>query len=74
MILRPVTPAVAHWSADDKAAGRVDKNLHLRVHQFSRQGRDNNVLHHLLADLGVRNFRSVLGADQDGVDTRTGLP
>lgn len=63
--LAPGYPGVAHRSADDELAGRVDVYLRgLAVHQLRRQDGVDDVLHHRLFDLGVGDAVGVLGADE----------
>ena len=60
--------AVALRAADDEAAGRVNINLGVLVHQLRGNGRLDDKLDHVLADLLKRRLRRVLGGEDDRVD------
>ena len=59
---------VTHWAANDETPGGVDVHLEGFVGQFSRNGRHDDMLHDAFFDLGVRNFRRMLGANEHGVN------
>ena len=59
---------VAHWSADDEAAGRVDVVLGVFVQQFGGEDSLDDVLQDVSAELLVRNILSMLAGDDDGID------
>ena len=48
--------------------GRVDINLGVLVHQLRGNGRLDDKLDHVLADLLKRRLRRVLGGEDDRVD------
>ena len=54
-------------AADDKAAGGVDEIAGLLVEQLGRDGRADDELDHVLAQLGHVDLRRVLRAEHDGV-------
>ncbi len=58
---------IAHRPADDETPGGVHKDLHLGGDHLCGQHRQDDVFINTLPNLGMRDIRRVLRADQDGI-------
>jgi hypothetical protein len=67
--LAPGQTGVAHWPADDEAAGGVDIDFHLVIDHVRRQDGQDHMLDNRLANLFLADIWCMLGADQDRMNT-----
>ena len=55
-------------AADDETAGRIDEVLRI-LQEFGRDGRFNDMFHHIIMDLCLGDIRIMLRGNDDGIHT-----
>ena len=55
-------------AADDETAGRIDEVLRI-LQEFGRDGRFDDMFHHIIMDLRLGDIRVMLRGNDDGIHT-----